>query len=92
MYIEICALLGCQAAYSGNFLPTFRDKLFLDFLNFKGLISCLENSVNSLPTFRDNLTFPSSRFKKSKNKVVLKHQQGITTTRCVIFQKRADII
>ena len=22
---DICALLGCYAAYSGNFLPTFRD-------------------------------------------------------------------
>jgi hypothetical protein len=24
---EICTLLGCYAASSGNFLPTFRDKL-----------------------------------------------------------------
>ena len=24
---EICALLGCDAASSGNFLPTFRDNL-----------------------------------------------------------------
>jgi hypothetical protein len=24
---ENCALLGCHAASSGNFLPTFRDKL-----------------------------------------------------------------
>jgi hypothetical protein len=24
---EICALLGYYAAYSGNFLPTFRDNL-----------------------------------------------------------------
>jgi len=26
-YIEICALLGCYVAWSGNSLPTFRDNL-----------------------------------------------------------------
>jgi len=28
---EICALLGCYAAYSGNSLPTYRDSLTLPF-------------------------------------------------------------
>ena len=29
--IEICALLGYYAAYGGNPLPTFRDKLLVPF-------------------------------------------------------------
>ena len=29
---EICALLGCYAAYSGNSLPKFRDLFLIFFL------------------------------------------------------------
>ena len=32
---ENCALLGCYAASSGNFLPTFQNKLLVPFSGFK---------------------------------------------------------
>jgi len=38
---------------------------------------------NSLPTFQDNLSAPSTRVKNSR--------PGITTKRCVIPQKTADL-
>jgi len=34
---EVCALLGHYAVYSGNSLPTFRDKLSVSSLRTKGL-------------------------------------------------------
>jgi len=62
---EICALLGYYAAYSDNFLPTFRD----------------------------NLQDPSSKVKKSKigRQVFPKRLYVITTIRCVMTQKGADL-
>ena len=66
-----CALLGCYAASSSNFLPTFRDKLSVPSSGFKdswtsknlrtlrmGPISCTEASVNSP---RDTPEEPSSQ-------------------------------
>ena len=38
---EICALLGCYAAWSGNSLPTFRDDLSVPSCGFGGLeVAC----------------------------------------------------
>jgi hypothetical protein len=37
---KICALLGYYAAYSGNYIPTFRDKLSLPSSRF------LENGIS----------------------------------------------
>jgi len=33
--VENCSLLGCYAASSGNFLPTFRDNLSYGFKNLE---------------------------------------------------------
>jgi hypothetical protein len=60
------------------------------------------SSGNPLPTFRDNVSVPSSRVKKSKKSVyfltledgtdTLSRNVGkITTRRCVIPQKSADL-
>jgi hypothetical protein len=47
------------------------------------------HSGNSLPTFRDNI---SVLFSRVKNPSVPKRRQRITTIRCVITQKSADLI
>jgi len=52
---ESCALLGCYAGSSGNFLPTFQD-------NLSGpVLRDAASSGNFLPTFRDNLSGPVLR-------------------------------
>ena len=51
---ENCVLLGYYAASSGNFLPTFRDKLLVPSSDFStlrmGPISCPEMSVKITTT------------------------------------------
>ena len=45
---ENCSLLGCCAAYSGYFLPTFRDNVsFPSMLQEMGPIGCPETSVRN---------------------------------------------
>jgi hypothetical protein len=75
---EICAVLEYYAAYSGNLLRTFRNKLsdpfgrgrksmtgfFCDVGEICPLVGyCAAYSGYSLPTFRDNISVPSSRVK-----------------------------
>ena len=73
--LEICVILGCHAACSGNSLLTFRDilsvpssgvkiPLLLLILDCTLLGHYAARSVNSLPTFRDNQSVPSSGVKK----------------------------
>jgi len=51
---EICALLGCYAAWSGNSLPTFWDELSVP----SSRVNYAEQSGKALPMFRDNLSAP----------------------------------
>jgi hypothetical protein len=46
---EICAVLGCYAAYSGNSVPMFRDNLSVPSSRGKKIwpIGCPETSVQS---------------------------------------------
>jgi 4-alpha-glucanotransferase len=52
LYLDICTLLGCDAAFSGKSLPTFGDNLSVPFARVNksrklkmGLMGCPETSV-----------------------------------------------
>ena len=53
---EICALLGCYAAWSGNSLPTLRDDLSVP----SSRASYAAQRGKALPMFRDKLSAPFS--------------------------------
>ena len=46
-----CALLGCYATISGNFLPTFRDNLSVPFSGSKNPISLQESIILSFDSW-----------------------------------------
>jgi hypothetical protein len=76
---EICALLGCYAALSGNPLPTFR----YNHSAFKG---------QEVLTLEDETERSFIDTRRWDREVVPKRRYKTTTQRCVISQKSADLI
>jgi hypothetical protein len=79
---ENCAVPCHYAACSGNFLPTFRDNLFVPssglFSPEYGTIGCAETSVRNYHyTLRNDTEQRSSQLKSSLNNAQYKYQKTV---------------
>jgi hypothetical protein len=89
---ETCVLLGCYATYTGNYLPTFRDKLFCLFLSDKRVWPLKMGPIGYPETSVRNYHLRIPDLWSWDRLVVPKRRRLITIMCCITSQKSADLI